>query len=294
MKALKFLQLLRPYQWIKNAFIFLPLFFNGQLLNLSLVVACIVGFVAFALAASSIYCFNDIIDAKIDRAHPINKKRPIASGIISVQWAYILMAFCLILSIAIILLFGNETKYAVLELILFYYILNIAYTLVLKKIPIIDVMIISIGFVLRIFVGGMATHIELSEWIIIMTFLLALFLAFAKRRDDVILYENEGVVIRKNANRYNLAFMNQVLSVIAAVTIIAYLMYTLSPDIIKQYNSKNVYLTSFFVIAGIIRYLQITIVDLKSENPTKIIYKDLFIQFCIIGWIGSFLLLIYL
>jgi magnesium-transporting ATPase (P-type) len=126
-----------------------------------------------------------------------------------------------------------------------------------------------------------------------MTFLLALFLAFAKRRDDVVIYEKTGIVMRRNTNQYNLAFMNQILSVLASVTIIAYLMYTLSPAITKQFNSQYVYLTSFFVIAGIIRYLQISIVDSNSESPTKILYFDQFIKFCILGWIVTFLIIIY-
>jgi 4-hydroxybenzoate polyprenyltransferase len=287
------IQLLRPEQWVKNLFIFLPLFFNGQLWNLHMLLSCTVAFVAFSFAASSIYCFNDIFDVKKDREHPTKCKRPVAVGAISVRLAYIIMTASFLISLTVALLFGNESKYFVLGLILSYYVLNIAYTLILKKISILDVMIISIGFVLRIFVGGMATGIELSEWIIIMTFLLALLLAFAKRRDDVVIYENTGVTTRKNTNRYNLAFMNQILSVIAAVTIIAYIMYTLSPAITQQFNSQYVYLTSFFVIAGIIRYLQISIVDSNSENPTKILYRDHFIKFCILGWIITFLIIIY-
>jgi len=287
------IQLMRPEQWVKNFFIFLPVFFSGQLWNVQMLLSCAVAFFAFSFAASSIYCFNDIFDTKTDREHPIKCKRPIAAGTISIRLAYSIMAACFLISLIIVLLFGNESKYFVSGLILVYYVLNIAYTLFLKKIAIIDVMVIAIGFVLRIFVGGIATGIQLSEWIIIMTFLLALLLAFAKRRDDVVIYEKTGIVMRKNTNRYNLAFMNQILSVIASVIIIAYLMYTLSPAITKQFNSQYVYLTSFFVIAGIIRYLQISIVDSNSENPTKILYRDRFIQFCIIGWIIAFLIIIY-
>jgi len=250
-------------------------------------------FVAFSLAASSIYCFNDVFDAKTDREHPTKCKRPIASGAVSIRRAYSTMAMCFLLSLCTILLFGNESKYYVGGIILLYYVLNIAYTLILKKIAILDVMIIAIGFVLRILVGGVVTAIHLSEWIIIMTFLLALLLAFAKRRDDVVIYEKTGEVMRRNTTRYNLAFMNQVLSIMASVTIIAYLMYTLSPAITTQFNSRYVYLTAFFVIAGIIRYLQITMVDLKSESPTKILYRDYFIQFCIVGWVITFLIIIY-
>jgi len=121
-----------------------------------------------------------------------------------------------------------------------------------------------------------------------------LFLAFAKRRDDVVLYQNTGVSPRKNTNRYNLDFMNQVMTVVSTVTIIAYIMYTLSPDVIERFHSRNIYITAIFVLAGIIRYLQITIVDLKSGNPTTILLKDRFIQLCIAGWIVSFLIIIYL
>jgi len=156
------------------------------------------------------------------------------------------------------------------------------------------VIVISVGFVLRILVGGTATGIWLSEWIIMMTFLLALFLAFAKRRDDVILYQNTGVLPRKNTNRYNLDFMNQVMMIVSTITIIAYIMYTLSPDVIERFHNRHIYITAVFVLVGIIRYLQVTIVDLKSGNPTTILLKDRFIQFCIAGWIVSFLIIIYL
>lgn len=293
MKIVSILRLLRLKQWFKNVFIFLPLFFNGQFMNLSLLQDCLIAFFSFSFAASSIYCFNDVFDVQVDRQHPQKCKRPVALGAISITGAYIVMAICLALSVSLILIFGNETKYIVLGLILFYYVLNIAYTVILKHFPIIDVMIISIGFVLRVVVGGIVTNIYLSEWIIIMTFLLALFLAFAKRRDDVVLYQNTGVVPRRNTNRYNLDFINQVLSVISAVTIIAYIMYTLSSDVMERFNSRYVYFTSIFVIAGIIRYLQITIVELKSSNPTEILFHDRFIQFCILGWIVSFLIIIY-
>ena len=287
------IQLIRPEQWAKNLFIFLPLFFNGQLWNVQMLISCGIAFVAFSFAASSIYCFNDIFDAKTDREHPTKSKRPIASGSVSVRVAYMITAVSFLFALTIILLFGNESKFYVLGLVLLYYVLNIAYTLILKKISIIDVMIISMGFVLRILVGGTAAGIWLSEWIIIMTFLLALLLAFAKRRDDVVLYENTGIVMRKNTNRYNLAFMNQILSVIAAVTIIAYIMYTLSPDVIERFHNRPIYITAVFVLMGILRYLQITIVDLKSGNPTKNLYQDVFILFCVLGWIVTFLIIIY-
>jgi 4-hydroxybenzoate polyprenyltransferase len=255
---------------------------------------CLVSFFAFSFAASSIYCFNDIYDREADRLHPEKCKRPVASGAISKGMAYAVMIICLVISV-LILFFAVETnKFIVTGIIALYYLLNIAYCTVLKRYPIVDVTVISVGFVLRVLVGGFATGVELSEWIILMTFLLALFLAFAKRRDDVLLYQSTGVQLRNNTQRYNLDFMNQVITVIATITIIAYIMYTVSPDVTLRFHCKYVYLTSFFVLIGIIRYLQITIVDLKSGNPTKILLKDRFIQVCIMGWIVSFLIIIYL
>jgi 4-hydroxybenzoate polyprenyltransferase len=294
MKLKFFIQLLRPEQWVKNLFVFLPLFFDGKLLNVSLLLQCIVAFFAFSFAASSIYCFNDIYDVEADRQHPEKCKRPIASGKISITTAYAVMAVCLAMSFVTLFLFGGTERFLLMGLIAVYYVMNIIYCIKLKHYAIVDVIVISIGFVLRILMGGTATGIWLSEWIVIMTFLLALFLAFAKRRDDVILYQNTGVSPRKNTNRYNLEFMNQVMTVVSTVTIIAYIMYTLSPGVMARFNCRHIYITAVFVLAGIIRYLQITIVDLNSGNPTIILMKDRFIQFCIAGWIVSFLIIIYL
>lgn len=160
-------------------------------------------------------------------------------------------------------------------------------------ITIIDVFIIAFGFVLRIFVGGVAVGIHLSHWIILMTFLLALFLAFAKRRDDVVIYQETGVSARKNVNRYNLEFMNQTIGIIASITMVCYIMYTVSEEVVERMHTQYLYATSVFVLAGIVRYLQITIVDVKSGSPTKVLMKDRFVQLCIIGWILTFILILY-
>ena len=171
--------------------------------------------------------------------------------------------------------------------------MNIAYCVKLKQIAIVDVFIIALGFVLRILAGGYSTGIYLSHWIVLMTFMLALFLAFAKRRDDVVMYEESGVKMRKNVNRYNLAYMNQAIAIVATITMVCYIMYTVSPDVIERFRSTHIYVTSIFVLAGIIRYLQLTIVDVKSGSPTKVLMKDRFIQVCVLGWIGMFALLLY-
>lgn len=288
------ISLLRPQQWVKNTFIFLPLFFSGEFTNVSMLVNAVIAFFCYCFAASSIYCFNDIYDVEADRKHPKKCKRPIAAGKVSIPQAYGLMALMFLLSLALAYCALDTTSVAVIGVICFYYIMNIAYCVKLKQIALVDVFVIAVGFVLRVILGGVVNGIVLSHWIVLMTFLLALFLAFAKRRDDVVLYQETGVLPRKNVNRYNLDFMNQALTIVSAVTLVAYVMYTVSNEVMEQFGSRYVYLTTVFVLAGILRYLQITIVDVKSGSPTKVLMKDRFVQLCIAGWIGAFLVLIYL
>ena len=283
------IKLLRPQQWIKNLFVFLPLFFDRHLFDAGYLVPCILMFLAFSMAASGIYCFNDIHDAEADQNHHEKRNRPIASGKLSKATGYIVMLVCFILSAAIMCFI----KRAVFLVVGAYVVMNIAYTLLLKHIAIVDVFVIAVGFVLRILAGGVATGIHLTHWIVLMTFLLALFLAFAKRRDDVMAFENSGVAMRKTANRYNLRFLNTATSIVGSITMVCYIMYTVSPEVVERFGSPYVYLTSIFVLAGIIRYLQIMTVEVKSGDPTRVMLKDRFIQGCVIGWLLAFALIIY-
>jgi len=289
--------LLRPHQWLKNIFIFLPLFFGRHLMDMHYWAPCLLTFLAYSLAAGGIYCFNDIHDAEADRRHPRKCSRPIAAGTVSKTTGYAVMAAVIACSYLLVFL-GDFTpggsKPALCGLITFYLLMNVAYCVILKQKAIIDVFTIATGFVLRVLAGGIATGIRLSEWIILMTFLLALFLAFAKRRDDVVMYEETGVKVRKNVNRYNLAFMNQATGVVASITMICYIMYTVSPEVTERFGSRHIYLTSVFVLAGIIRYLQVAIVDVRSGSPTKVLMKDRFIQACIAGWTAAFGMIVYL
>jgi len=287
------IKLLRPHQWLKNLFVFLPLFFSRHLLDLDYIIPTTIAFIAYNFAASSIYCFNDINDVESDRKHPTKKDRPIASGNISKKQAYILMIFLLLLSIEIILIYLSKNNYNVLTIILSYYALNILYTKILKNIPIIDVFIVAFGFVLRLFVGGACTHIWISHWIVLMTFLLALFLSFAKRRDDMVIFNSTGVVTGHNVNSYSFEFVNETISILASITMVCYIMYTVSEEVIARMNSSNLYITSIFVLAGIVRYLQITIVDKKSGSPTKVLLKDRFLHVCIGGWMITFFIILY-
>ena len=294
-KILNILRLIRIEQWTKNAFVFLPLFFDRHLLEWSYWLPSLIAFFAFSFAASGIYCFNDIYDVEADRQHPKKCKRPIASGAISIAQGYVITALCWLVSAGLILTdifaLGNQTMLWVI--ILSYVVMNLAYSTKLKQIPILDVFIIAIGFVLRVFAGGVNAHIYISTWIVLMTFLLALFLAFAKRRDDVVEWEATGNTRRKGIERYNTAFMNQALTIVATLTMVCYIMYTISDSVIERIGNQYLYITSIFVLAGIIRYLQIAIVDVKSGSPTKILLKDRFIQLCIAGWLIAFAIILY-
>jgi len=288
------IKLIRYEHWLKNLFIFLPVFFGGQIFNLDAVLPCCYIFIAFSFIASSIYCFNDIFDIEIDKFHPRKCKRPIASGALSIKTAIIIMILCLLISFTIVTLVPAKQFFKVFALFIFYFVMNILYTIRLKNYAIVDVIIIAVGFVIRINIGGAVTGIVISEWIVIMTFLLALFLAFAKRLDDVILYKDTGINHRENTYNYNLDFLNQVISILATITIVAYILYTLSPEVTERFQSKYLYYTSIFVLMGIFRYLQLTIVHKKSGNPTYILLHDKFIQLCISGWFGLFIGIIYI
>ena len=265
---------LRPHHWVKNGFIFLPLFFAQRFGDLAALLNCAIVFLGFSLVASSIYIINDIKDMEQDKLHPRKCKRPIASGAVTIRQGMILSALSLLAGLAIAG-FGMQNV-LLIGVVFFYFLMNLAYTLRLKRYAIIDVMIIAIGFVLRIMVGGIAADVELSSWIILMTFLLALFLGFAKRRDDVLIIKKGGIQPRENIVRYNEGFIDSVLVMTAAITIVAYIMYCMSPEVEQRMGSDKVYITSIFVIAGIIRYLQRTMVDETSGNSTRLMMSDRF------------------
>ena len=287
------LRLTRPKQWIKNFFVFLPMFFGGELFDVHSVWLTVVTFFAFSLVASSIYCYNDIVDVDADRHHPVKCRRPIASGAVSIRMGYILMALTFVLGLAVMLALPPEVKSQVMAVVIFYYVLNLSYCSKLKQYAILDVCIVAFGFVLRILAGGFACELPLSNWIVIMTFLLTLFMSFAKRRDDVLRMNETGEAPRKNTVRYNLTFINQAITITASVTLVCYIMYCVSPDVVNRFDTPYLYLTFVFVLLGLLRYIQIAVVDKKSGDPTKVILRDHFSQVIVVAWVLTFLLMIY-
>lgn len=289
------LKLIRPHQWLKNAFVLMPTFFGGSLLDPEDIRASVLTFLAYSFVASSVYCFNDINDIEADRRHPVKCKRPLASGAVRMGTAWMLMALMFVLAALMTALLGDRGHILkVGGVLLFYYILNICYCAKLKQYAIVDVCIVAFGFVLRVLAGGFATDITLSKWLVLMTFLLTLFLSFAKRRDDVLRMNETGEPPRKNTIRYNLTFINQAITITASVTLVCYIMYTVSPEVVARLGSDLLYLTSVFVLLGLLRYMQITVVDKKSGDPTKIMLRDRFTQLVVVLWALTFLILIYI
>lgn len=290
MKKLKnLIKLSRPQQYVKNLFIFLPLFFVGKILDLELLFNAFISFVSFSFCASAVYIFNDYLDAEVDKNHPKKKYRPLASGLVSKTDAFFLISFFLITGFIIQSTISTNS----LLILFFYLIMNISYCYILKHVVLVDVVVISVGFILRIVLGSIVTDVPLSMWIVIMTFLLAMFLALAKRRDDVLHFLSTGKIMRKVITSYNLKFIEASMTVFASVIIVAYILYTTSEQVLYRLNSEYLYITSFFVIMGILRYLHISFVENKSGSPTKILLKDKFTIINIILWILTYTYLLY-
>lgn len=288
MKSL--LLLLRPHHWVKNLFVFLPAFFSGAMADAATLWASLAAFLAFSLAASSIYCFNDISDRRDDALHPTKCRRPIAAGRVSVAQGYALMLLCLALAMALAFtpLRGDGGGFVIAA----YYVMDLAYCRWLKRYALLDVTLLAAGFVLRILAGSAATGIVPSHWIVLMTFLLTLLMGLAKRRDDVLQYEATGVAPRHNTRRYSLAFINQAVTVLAAVTLVCYVMYTLSPEVTAR-TSPYLYLTTILVLLGLLRYMQLTATPTGSADPTHVLYHDRPLQAIVAAWLLAFLLILY-
>jgi 4-hydroxybenzoate polyprenyltransferase len=291
MRKLKaYTQIARPHQYLKNGFIWLPLFFGYKMQNLQANLQTLYAFIAFCLAASSVYIFNDFKDVTEDRQHPVKKHRPLASGALKRKEALRFMFLLLFLAITFSFFCLPGDFLIVLGV---YLLLNFAYTAFLKHQTIIDIFCIAIGFVLRILGGGTAANISISHWIVIMTFLVALFIALAKRRDDLLLAAN-GFNTRKTIDGYSLEFISTSMAIMASVIVVSYILFTVSPEKIAEYRTDKLYLTSFWVILGLLRYLQITFVKQQSGAPTAIFLKDIFLKVVVFLWLLNFYILIYI
>jgi 4-hydroxybenzoate polyprenyltransferase len=290
MVVLSFLKLIRVHHYVKNFYIVLPFFFAGRLDLLIEGTAPFYSFLSFCLVASSIYILNDIIDVDGDKLHPEKSKRPLASGEIKLPVAIISGIVLLALSLGLAYSIGIK----VLTLILSYLVLNIFYSFWLKKIAIFDIFCVSLGFVIRVLVGGYAGDMIISKWLVMMVFLLSLGLVLGKRYDDLLLMERkypEG--IRAVIKKYNLEFIRNALVFVFSVSTMCYILYSMDPMNEFKFHSHYFYLTSFPVILGVLRYFAIVFIENKSASPVKIAMRDGLIIFSLIVWLLMFLFFIY-
>lgn len=281
--------LLRANQWVKNAFLLIPGFFAGNILQHGILLNVMLGIAAFSLVASAIYIVNDLRDIQADRLHPRKCKRPLAAGLIKPSAAMAIASVLAIIGLGSAFLL--EPVFGLITL--GYGVMNLAYSLYLKRWAILDVMIIALGFLFRIHAGGALAHVPITMWLEILTFLLALFIAFGKRRDEVLVAFVAGNGTRRSIQGYNIEMVNSSMSLIASVTLVAYIMYTVSPEAMARIGSPYLYYTGFFVLMGMLRYLQLALVKGRTGSPTQLVLEDWPLQAIIGGWLITFAVIIY-
>lgn len=284
-----FFKLIRINHWVKNTFLFVATFFGG-VISLEIGIDLVVGFISFSLLASSIYIINDLNDVEEDQLHPTKKYRPIAAGIYSKKTARLIAVTLVLFSFGISLTYLSP-NFSFLTLC--YLVLNLAYSYYLKQISILEMLIVSSGFLIRVIAGAEIASVTLSLWLLLMTFLFSLFIVVAKRRDDFMQKNNSAVQLRKVNKHYSLQFLNTLIITIGTLLMVCYLMYTFSSE---YFTGKTYFaLTScVLVVMGIIRYFQAIFVENKGGSPTAFALKDRFIQLTLFCWIAIFCYLIYL
>lgn len=279
--------LLRPHQWIKNLFIAAPLFFTPEAVSAATISGVALGIAAFSILASGLYILNDWTDRKADALHPVKRHRPLATGAVPLALAVTLMIPLLAGGLTGAFYLGTEFFRAAVV----YAAVNVAYSLGLKRVAIVDVLMIAFGFVLRIEAGAALIRVDPSPWIVITAGLLALFLALAKRRDDFVRHMDASH--RASLTGYSKPFLDAALAMTLGAMLVAYLIYTTDQAVMARMGTDKLYYTAPFVVAGVLRYLQITLVHERSGSPTRIVFTDRFMLTAVLGWIAVFAALIY-
>lgn len=271
------IELIRIKHWIKNLFVFIPIFISGNIFDAYMLYKSTIIFLVFSFVSSSVYVFNDIIDIKRDKRHPIKKNRPLPSGRLSIFYAKLLILLLLILALSLLFIIDLQG----IKIILAYIFINIIYSLYIKHVPIIDIVSISIGFVLRVNAGLAVTGLNSSFWLVGLTFTLSMLLASGKRKGELkIINKDES---RPSLKDYTEDFLNHLQGIFSSIVIVFYILYTFLSDSFPGDRDLLLY-SSLFVIVGLCRYLQINF-SLKSiDEPTDILYKDKFLLTILISW----------
>ena len=285
-----YFKLLRPKQWIKNFFVFAPLIFAKELFEIHPFLIEIKAFIAFCLTASTVYVLNDIADIEADRSHPEKRLRPLAAGTVPFSHAYILVF--LLLTCVVVLLREMDVRFVLA--IAFYFIINVAYSLKLKEVVLLDVFIIAAGFMLRVLAGAYAINVIVSSWLVLCTMFISLFLGFAKRRSELVIRgELRGTYERKVLSLYSVGFIDHMLTISAAGTVISYALYTVAQRTVEMFGTDKMIYTTVFVLFGVFRYLYLVHMSESTENPTKTVTADLTIFLTGLLWIIACIILIY-
>jgi 4-hydroxybenzoate polyprenyltransferase len=288
MKAI--IESMRPHQWIKNFFIFAAIIFSQNIFNLSLMIKSVVAFCAFCLVSSALYVFNDLKDLEEDKLHPLKSKRPLASGRLKKSSAILLIIVLSLLG------FGSAVSLNrnFFSIVLVYFLLQMAYSIKLKHVVILDVFVIAAGFLIRVVAGGLAIEVSLSSWLLICTILLALFLALSKRRHELILLEDNASEHRPILEEYNPYLLDQMIAVVTASTVIGYCLYTISEETVTKFGTSKLIYTVPFVLYGIFRYLYLIHQKSEGGSPESLIIKDKPLLIDIFLWILSAFFVLYL
>ena len=287
--ATEWLTLLRPDQWVKNLLVFAALIFSKHLFVMDSLVRALLAFASFCLVASASYLMNDVHDAESDRLHPSKRLRPIAARHVARMTALLVAALLMTCGVGIALALGPRFALTIVA----YAVLQVAYSFLLKDVVIVDVMAIATGFVLRAVGGGVVIDVDVSPWLIICTFLLALFLGFSKRRHEVQLLEGDAVAHRRSLREYSPYFLDQMISVVTASTVLAYAIYSVSPEVREKLHTNSLYLTVPFVLYGIFRYLYLVHRREGGGNPTRELLTDRPLWVNVVCWIGTAIWLLY-
>jgi 4-hydroxybenzoate polyprenyltransferase len=264
------LKSLRPAQWAKNVFVLAPLVFGGMLLDSRVALRAVLALVAFCCASSAVYLINDLRDREEDRRHPLKRLRPIAAGTLKAPVA--VLAVLVLVGAAALLSARLGRPFALV--LGTYFVLNVLYTLWLKHMVILDVMSIAISFVLRVEAGSTATGIEISRWLLLCTIFLALFLAFSKRRHEITLLAHEASGQRPVLDHYSPAFLDQMINVVTASSVVSYALYCVAPETVDKYHTQDLVFTIPLVLYGIFRYLYLMYQRPGERNPTEAILRD--------------------
>jgi 4-hydroxybenzoate polyprenyltransferase len=263
------LRLLRPRHWVKNGFVLAPLLFSGRAADSAILLDALLAFAAFCLAASAVYAFNDVVDRAEDRVHPVKRLRPVAAGRISPGTAYVAAAVLAVLALGVASLAGPLSALCIAA----YLALNVAYSVWLKHLVLLDVFAIATFFLLRLLAGAAAVQVRPSVWLLLCGGLLALYLGFAKRRHELLVLGDESSDHRSVLAQYSPPFLDQISSVLLAVTLVSYLMYSLTSETAAKVGSDALSYGVPFVLYGMFRYLYL-VHKRGLGSPTEIVLTD--------------------